>query len=62
MWMPSKELESFLGEGDAPVYMGFGSMPLRNATVRNTGHDTHATRQRKADARLCRPGTGAGLL
>lgn len=29
---PPLELESFLDEGDAPVYMGFGSMPLRNAT------------------------------
>jgi len=29
-WIPSVELKSFLEEGEAPVYVGFGSMAGRN--------------------------------
>jgi len=31
---PPKELAEFLASGDAPVYMGFGSMPIRDLKVR----------------------------
>ena len=33
-WQPSAEFEKFLSEGDAPVYIGFGSMPF--GAERNT--------------------------
>jgi len=29
-WQPSPELEAFLGAGDPPIYIGFGSMAGRN--------------------------------
>ena len=30
-WYPSVELETFLGKGEPPVYVGFGSMPGHNS-------------------------------
>ncbi|GHA36837.1 glycosyl transferase family 1 [Devosia pacifica] len=33
-WQPSPEFQRFLSEGDAPVYIGFGSMPF--GAARNT--------------------------
>ncbi|KKC36646.1 hypothetical protein WH87_13465 [Devosia epidermidihirudinis] len=33
-WQPSEEFQKFLSEGDAPVYIGFGSMPF--GAERNT--------------------------
>ncbi|HTN60690.1 MAG TPA: nucleotide disphospho-sugar-binding domain-containing protein, partial [Devosia sp.] len=33
-WQPSAEFQKFLSEGDAPVYIGFGSMPF--GAERNT--------------------------
>lgn len=33
-WVPPRALEEFLGAGEPPVYIGFGSMPARPALVR----------------------------
>jgi UDP:flavonoid glycosyltransferase YjiC (YdhE family) len=33
-WQPSREFRAFLAEGDAPIYIGFGSMPF--GAERNT--------------------------